>query len=474
MALNFSHRPVFPAHMSEDNLNSPMRIVNGYLVEGIPDKGEGNLGREINEGRDRVDRGGSPELVSKDIIDLLPSDPFMMDISTTITAITGWFEDLEMDYEGYGKKNIGAAKEDYSVFAGLNLIWNRTVRNMLFDDKSNKCNEERGLGSALHHGGSGSVDKAKNYPSFKSGSSSALVQTMEVCQEGIGCCSDVHGGSPHEALLFTLSYLGMRDLLSVEMVCSSLHSMVRSDPFLWRNIHIDQPLNERITDDVLLQLTSKAQGNLQCLRLVECPRITDDGLKRVLDTNPRITKLCVPGCTRLSIEGIVNSLKAFKYSKAATGIKHLRIGGLYGITHEHFEELKFLVSADGQIQQNRHKPHFYHRGNFYLLCDDDRAIDIEICPRCQKLRLVYDCTAEGCQAKDNATQVCRACTLCIPRCVQCGRCISDGEYEETFCLELLCSDCFKHVLICQEKHDRQVGLIKNVANPDSSHNSFVG
>lgn len=36
----------------------------------------------------------SPESSSKDVIDLLPSDPFGMDISTTFTVITGWFEDL--------------------------------------------------------------------------------------------------------------------------------------------------------------------------------------------------------------------------------------------------------------------------------------------------------------------------------------------------------------------------------------------
>jgi hypothetical protein len=40
-----------------------------------------------------------------------------------------------------------------------------------------------------------------------------------------------------------------------------------------------------------LQLTNRAQGNLQCLSLVECPRITDDGLKHVLENNPRLTKV---------------------------------------------------------------------------------------------------------------------------------------------------------------------------------------
>lgn len=431
MALNLSHRPVFPGHMS-DHMS--------------------------DDGRDR------------DIIDLLPPDPFMMDISTTITAITGWFEDLEMDYDGYGKKKAGAPKEDYGLYAGLNLILDQALRfqsfpGNMFDGKHGNGIEEREPRGALQHDGFWLVNKAEDNPSFRSGSSSAM---MDACPECLACCSDA-GGSPHEALLFTLSYLGLKDLLSVERVCSSLYSMVRSDPFLWRSIHIDKPLNEKITDDILLHLSSRAQGNLQCLSLVECPRITDDGLKRVLDTNPRLTKLCVPGCTRLSIEGIVNILKDFKHRKVTSGIKHLRIGGLYGVTPELFEELKFLLGTDGQVQITGQRPHFYRRGNFYLLCDDDRAIDIEICPRCQKSRLVYDCTAEACQAKDNGSDVCRACTLCIPRCSYCGRCIND-EYEETFCLELMCSDCSKQVPVCQEMQNRQDGSIENVVHPESSHN----
>ncbi|KAK3003027.1 hypothetical protein RJ639_019437 [Escallonia herrerae] len=43
--------------------------------------------------------------------------------------------------------------------------------------------------------------------------------------------------------------------------------------------------------------------------------------------------------------------------------------------------------------------------NFYLLCDDDRCIDIELCPRCEKLRFVYDNPTETCQAKDNTADV---------------------------------------------------------------------
>lgn len=149
----------------------------------------------------------------------------------------------------------------------------------------------------------------------------------------------------------------------------------------------------------------------------------------------------MPGCTRLTINGIIEILRMCK-SMGTLRLKNLRIGGLYGVTMEHFLELKHLLGMDGDDPLKIHKPHFYNKRNLYLSCDDDRKIDIEMCPRCQKMRLVYDCPAEVCQGKEHdADQVCRACTLCIARCVQCGRCINDGEYEETFCLEVLCSGC---------------------------------
>lgn len=147
-------------------------------------------------------------------------------------------------------------------------------------------------------------------------------------------------------------------------------------------------------------------------------------------------QLCVPGCTRITIEGIVNNMKMYHHNEDVLGIKYLRIGGIFGVTHEHFEELNLLLGVDRGQLENQHKPHFYHRGNVYLPSDDDRALDIEMCPICEKFRLVYDCPAESCQ---NA--VCRACTMCIPRCAGCGRCVSDTGYVETFSLELLCFDC---------------------------------
>ena len=97
---------------------------------------------------------------------------------------------------------------------------------------------------------------------------------------------------------------------------------------------------------------------------------------------------------RLSVDCILLNLKAFK-SAGTLGIKHLRISGLNGVTDQHFEELKLLLGVDNHKQLRTHKPRFYHGEQLYLSCDDDRAIDIEVCPRCPKVRLVYDSPSES-------------------------------------------------------------------------------
>ncbi|OIW19174.1 hypothetical protein TanjilG_22670 [Lupinus angustifolius] len=442
MAVNLSRSPIFAG---EENLSSGGDGFRWHDVENCFYYG--------------CDRGAATHgFVSNDILDLLPSDPFGMDMSTSFTAaFTEW---LEYDYGGYWRGGVLASEDNYQVFA-MNFIWSNFNNAMMFDrfpTWGNMRGEEKNEENKLQEKSIGECSSRESCDSV----------FQSVCDVddilGFGCDfeDDIDHGdncpggdevAPHPALSFALSYMGLADLLAVERVCKSLHYTVRSDPLLWRSIHIDQPLNERITDDVLFQLTNRSQGKLQCLSLVECTRITDDGIKRVLEANPALIKLSVPGCKRLSIEGILGILKAFR-SMGIPGVKHLHIGGLYGVTQQHYEELMLLSGTDNQMLQHSHKPHFYRRGNLYLSCDDDRAIDIEVCPRCQNLRLVYDCPAEGCQWVGNVIHVCRACTLCIPRCSQCGCCINGSEYEETFCLELLCSLCSEQLVKCSGRIEK--------------------
>lgn len=151
-------------------------------------------------------------------------------------------------------------------------------------------------------------------------------------------------------------------------------------------------------------------------------------------------QLSIPGCVRLTVEGLINNLKAVK-SRANPGITHLRLGRLFSVTPENYDELKALLGADEQEQLHARKPRFYHCGIYSLAFDDESVLDIELCPECQKLKLVYDCPAETC--RDKGPEQCRACDVCIARCIECGRCIKNCEYEETFCLENLCSGCWK-------------------------------
>ncbi|KAK8657383.1 hypothetical protein V6N13_035624 [Hibiscus sabdariffa] len=423
MALNFSHRPIFPAHLTEDRV-SPLRMVNS---DGCKESWHPNHDCFDYERNKSGARFGSHESVSNDIIDLLPSDPFGMDIS-----ITDWLEDLEIDYSQYVRDDVGTGDDSYQLFAGLNFIWNNTMcfqtlpgeRTASVSGGFGECSQSKERGNVFDHAGFGSTCNARDILCFGNEGTVSVDQENDEFQD-CDVFSEEHEGAPHEALSLALGYLDVRDLFSVESVCTSLRSVVQNDPLLWRNIHIDQPLSEKITDDGLLQITRRAQGSLQCLSLVDCQRITDDGLKCVIEENPKLVKMNIPGCTRLSIEGILNSLKALR-SAGRQGLKQLRIAGVYGVTLNHFEELKLLLGMDNQIQQIVHKPLFYNRRNVYLSCEDDRAIDIELCPRCNNVRLVYDCPVEGCQQRDHSGQLCRACTLCIARCIECGRCINDG------------------------------------------------
>ncbi|CAI9766781.1 unnamed protein product [Fraxinus pennsylvanica] len=115
--------------------------------------------------------------------------------------------------------------------------------------------------------------------------------------------------TPPDCLLFDLGYLGL-----VEVVCKLPRDAVQNDPLPWRNIHIDHPLNDKITqndplpwrkihidhpfndkitDDDLLRITNRAQGTLHSLSLVECRKITAAGLRRIFLSNPGLSEVSI-------------------------------------------------------------------------------------------------------------------------------------------------------------------------------------
>lgn len=428
MALNFSsysHFPSFPASIrSEDDFGTIVWDRGNPCWPSWPEN-RGNPCWPSSEIGDLFEHGGGKDRI--DPIDMLPADPFGMELSSNLAAAAivsllpffdcklhcrnwdyedtsgYWPDDGSYEVAGCGIQFDSFGSEDYGDASG---DW---VDDDVFEVAACGIQDDT-LGSA--------VEVAE------SSSSSGLEQE----------------GLPHEGLVLSLGYLGLEDLLSVEKVCRSLHVAVRNDPLLWRCIHIASPLNDKITDDALLRLTSRAQRSLQCLSLAECSRITDEGLKKVLESNPRLQKLSVYGCRRLTIEGLINNLKAFKSSGAA-GIKHLILGKWFSVSPEQYEELQTLLGGDEIRQPKPTRPRFKHCGGSSIACDDDRPLDIEMCPGCQKFKLVFDCPSESCQAK--GSESCRACEVCIGRCAQCGRCVKDCRFVETFFLDLICSACME-------------------------------
>ncbi|KAI3452527.1 hypothetical protein Pfo_009191 [Paulownia fortunei] len=439
----------------EENVCCGIKFDDGCLMEECPDAERKKL---VDFDDSKSDEG------CEDIADLLPNDPFGMEfniglpndplgmgfdislprdpfgmdlnIEATVAAITGWIEEFGLKAYGFETDEASEDKnnDDNNFFAELNFIWTSSMKYEQEEGENEVV--DAGLG-AYSEDGSYDVEDLLCFGCEK------------YENEHVKDYNDADGGAPADALFFALGYLGVRDLLSVERVCKSLRDAVQNDPLLWRNIHIDYPLSDKITNDDLLRLTNRAQGTLCSLSLVKCLKITNISLNHVLESNPGITKLSVPGCIKLRVERILHDLKVFN-SVALPGIKHLRIGELFGLTNQHFKEFKLLLGADEDKNSCNYKPRFYRAGQLYLSLDDERAIDIETCPRCQQARQVYDCPVESCQVKIHSTKTCRACIFCVSRCISCGCCLDNKAYEETFCLDLLCLDCLGQLLNGQD------------------------
>lgn len=246
---------------------------------------------------------GCSKVASDNVVDELPADPFDMEIKSTFTAITGWFQDSEEEFDDiclefddiclFEVDESEKEMTDHKHISGFNFVWNSTVR--VQQQKGNLKIDEISIpyGSFSRYG----IENENYDGAFASTSN---VNNGVVADEDEGDDSSCgEGGAPHDALFFALGYLGVKDLLAVERVCRSFRDTVRSDPLLWTNIHIDQPLSEKITDDVLVNLSGRAQGILQSLSLMGCSRITDGGLRHVLESNPRLTKVRICGIIKL-------------------------------------------------------------------------------------------------------------------------------------------------------------------------------
>ncbi|RVX12638.1 F-box protein SKIP28 [Vitis vinifera] len=225
---------------------------------------------------------------------------------------------------------------------------------------------------------------------------------------------EVERGPPHEALLLVLAYLPLFELLNMSEVC-------------------------------------RRMVGLRTLALMSCTKITDDGLQQVIEKNPLINRLYLPACTGLTPEGIMRAVKTLTEHYQA--LKCVRINGVYNMKKEHLETLSSYLQMnpakmEGQMQQ---LCFFHDHRNISVLRVEEsyRPIDLEICPRCNEVRMVFDCPRETCKKKrERAMAECRGCYFCIPRCEECGKCIEVEEPGEVVCADVLCSDCWLQLPKC--------------------------
>ncbi|KAI3889647.1 hypothetical protein MKX03_007669 [Papaver bracteatum] len=92
----------------------------------------------------------------------------------------------------------------------------------------------------------------------------------------------------------------------------------------------------------------------------------------------------VPGCTRLTAEGILNCLKNFKFRNTLPGgINQVRVGECYDVQQIHFEELKSFIGDSCRQKSNVKNPRYYKQQYSMSYGDDDCAMDIELCLRCR-------------------------------------------------------------------------------------------
>ncbi|KAI5353333.1 hypothetical protein L3X38_006226 [Prunus dulcis] len=270
--------------------------------------------------------------------------------------------------------------------------------------------------------------------------------------EAIGNSQDKKAGPPHMALSLISAYLPLFELLAMSGVCTSLRDAVNKDVLSWLDIVVKSPLNLRLSDEILMKITSKANGRLTTLALMDCAKITDDGLQRVVERNPLINKLYLPGCTGLTPEGVIGAVKTL--SEHHHGLKSLMINGIYNIDKEHLETLRpYLEKNLSQQEQSGSWPLLFHEQRDVPTFRHDKVyatIDVEVCPKCDEVRMVFDCPRRTCKRKiGRSMSDCRGCNFCIPRCQECGGCVDDSEeVEEAVCADILCSDCWLQLPKC--------------------------
>ncbi|XP_027152934.1 F-box protein SKIP28-like [Coffea eugenioides] len=254
-------------------------------------------------------------------------------------------------------------------------------------------------------------------------------------------------GMPHEVLFLVLSYLPLYELLVMAQVCRSVKEVLTYDILPWLNMVVGKPLNKRFNDVHLLKITSKADGRLKTLALLNCSKITDEGLQQVIARNPYITRLWLPACTSLSPSGVIEAVKLLTKNKHR--LKSLRINGIYNLKKEDLEILHCLIDDESHPWQKKGLNFYHEYKEFSTFKHSYPPIDVEICPKCKEARVVFDCPRDSCRSMRQQQKLeCRGCQHCILRCEECGMCIKDEDPVEAACVDVLCLGCWLQLPKC--------------------------
>ncbi|XP_017406968.1 F-box protein SKIP28 isoform X2 [Vigna angularis] len=161
---------------------------------------------------------------------------------------------------------------------------------------------------------------------------------------------------PHEGLFLVLTYLPVYEVVLMSQVCTSLRDAVNNDILPWLNVTVEWPLNWRLNDEILFKVASKANGSLKTLTLISCTRVTDDGLQRVVEQNPLINKLRIPGCTGITPEGVLRAVKTL--CQKSNCLKTLSINGIYNVQKDHLDMLIMNLRKNQPTEEQQ--PVYYH------------------------------------------------------------------------------------------------------------------
>lgn len=106
--------------------------------------------------------------------------------------------------------------------------------------------------------------------------------------------SSSQSGTTPEALFYVLPYLGLKEVLTLEAVSNQLREAIRGDVTLWQQLHVDVPLNRKLTNAELIRLSSRSHFRLQSLSLIKCTRISERVIEDIVRANPLLQKVQFP------------------------------------------------------------------------------------------------------------------------------------------------------------------------------------